>query len=100
MGDAPVPGPGAAEPLAGVAGRAREQQSPERACARERGRGFGFAEQNTLAQPGSHRRDHREAVTRIACELRSSEVGLRRKPRQRPLSFTNVSWFVFPDWYW
>ena len=33
-------GPGAAEPLAGVAGRAREQQSPECACAHERGQAW------------------------------------------------------------
>jgi len=80
-----VAGPGPAEALAGVADRVREQQSPERACARERGQGLlvlqARAQRNTPAQPGSQRNDHREAVTCVAGEPRSGDVGLGRKPK-------------------
>ena len=71
------------QPLAGVAGSAREQQSPERLRA-SGDEGLPMfedrAQQNTPAKPGSQQADRRAAATGEAGERRSRDVRLGRKP--------------------
>ena len=68
-----VPGPGAAEPLAGRSGTAsREQQSPERACARERGPAWLRAAQRPGAAWAAPERSQR------SCDMRSMRAAHRQ----------------------
>ncbi len=74
-------GPGPARPWWGVAGQSPANNNPPSAPARASGDGLGFAQQNAPTKSGSQQYDHRKAVTCVACEPRSGEVGLGRKPR-------------------
>ena len=68
-----VPGPGAAEPLAGRSGTAsRERQSPERACARERGQAWLRAAQRPGIAGAATERSQR------SCDMRSMRAAQRR----------------------
>ena len=65
-----------------LAGKRTESanNNPASAPARASGDGLGFAKQNAPTKSGSHQSDHRAAVTCAACEPRSGEVELGRKP--------------------